>query len=169
MLHHIPEKSMGKLDALSWRADHRTGSKDNYNIVLLHPKLFVICTVEGLEFEGPEKDILRDIHKRSKQLEEEPVERQCMRFKGCPCALFIWQNGQSAMAFFIIAVTSIILQPLIFNNTLSCFAITLRSLGILDVLRPSSSSSKVISGWTCHTISAWKSSWSSLVIFLFWF
>ncbi|KAG5719121.1 hypothetical protein E4T56_gene11857 [Termitomyces sp. T112] len=41
-LHHKPGQSMGKPDALSWRVDHGIGKKDNSNIVLLHPKLFVI-------------------------------------------------------------------------------------------------------------------------------
>ena len=34
-LHHCPGRTMGKLDALSRRADHRNGVSDNENIVLL--------------------------------------------------------------------------------------------------------------------------------------
>jgi len=35
LLHHCPERTMGKLDALSKRADHGNGASDNENIVLL--------------------------------------------------------------------------------------------------------------------------------------
>jgi len=35
LLHHCPGRTMGKLDALSRRADHRNGASDNENIVLL--------------------------------------------------------------------------------------------------------------------------------------
>ena len=40
LLHHKPRKSMGKPNMLSQRADHRTGSGDNSNIMFLTPKLF---------------------------------------------------------------------------------------------------------------------------------
>ena len=66
---------MGKSDALSRRADHGTGSDDNSDIILLPPKLFVARALEGLEFGGPELDILCDIHKGVKQPEEEPVAK----------------------------------------------------------------------------------------------
>ena len=42
VLHHRPGKSMGKPDALSWRADHGTGSEDNSDITLLTPGFFVV-------------------------------------------------------------------------------------------------------------------------------
>src|SRR6266567_6082376 len=74
-LHHKPGKSMGKPDVLSRRADHRTGSDDNSDIVLLLPKLFVARALEGLEFGGPELDILRDICKGVRQPEEEPIAK----------------------------------------------------------------------------------------------
>ena len=70
VLHHRPGKSMGKPDALSRRADHGTGTDDNSNIVLLPSKLFAVRAIEGLEFVGPEKDVLRDIRNGSKQPEE---------------------------------------------------------------------------------------------------
>ena len=60
-LHHKPGKMMGKPDALSHRVDHGTGADDNSNIVLLPPKLFVVHTLEGLEFARSERDILQDI------------------------------------------------------------------------------------------------------------
>jgi len=57
-LHHKPGKSMGKPDALSHRSDHGTGANDNSNVVLLTPKLFAVCALEGLQFTGLEQDIL---------------------------------------------------------------------------------------------------------------
>jgi len=57
-LSHRPGKSMGKPDALSRRADHGTGADDNSNIVLLRPELFTVRAMEGLQFVGPEQDIL---------------------------------------------------------------------------------------------------------------
>src|SRR6266498_247024 len=79
LLHNRTGKSMGKPDALSRRADHGTGSEDNSNVVLLPSKLFTICALEGLEFVRPEKDVLRDIRKGSKWLDqagdEEPVAK----------------------------------------------------------------------------------------------
>jgi len=74
-LHHKPRRSIGKLDALSRRSDHGTGADDNSDIVLLTPKLFVVHALEGLQFTGPEQDILRDIQQGTKQLKEEPVAR----------------------------------------------------------------------------------------------
>jgi len=58
MLQHRPGKSMGKPDALSRRSDHGTGADDNSDVVLLTPKLFAVRALEGLEFTGPEQDIL---------------------------------------------------------------------------------------------------------------
>ena len=74
-LHHKPGKSMGKPDALSRRADHGTGADDNSDVVLLAPKLFTVRALEGLEFVGPERDILRDIRQGVKDPQEEPVAR----------------------------------------------------------------------------------------------
>ncbi len=72
-LHHRPGKSMGKPDALSRRADHGTGAGDNSNIVLLAPTVFAARALEGLEFAGPELDILRDIRKGVGAPTDEPV------------------------------------------------------------------------------------------------
>jgi len=68
---------MGKPDALSHRSDHGTGTgaNDNSDVVLLTPKLFAVCALEGLQFTGPEQDILRDIWQGTKQPKEEPVTR----------------------------------------------------------------------------------------------
>jgi len=54
IMHHRPSKSMGKTDALSRRSDHRTGSEDNDNMVLLTPNFFAVRALEGLEAAGEE-------------------------------------------------------------------------------------------------------------------
>jgi len=63
IMHHCPGKSMGKTDALSHRSDHRTGSEDNDNMVLLTPNFFTVRALEGLEAAGEERGILKDIQK----------------------------------------------------------------------------------------------------------
>jgi len=75
-LHHKPGRSMGKPDALSHRSDHGTGTDDNSDVVLLTPKLFAVHALEGLQFTGPEQDILRDIQQGTKQPKEEPVAQE---------------------------------------------------------------------------------------------
>ena len=80
-LHHKPGKTMGKPDALSCRADHGTGADDNSNIVLLPPKLFAVCALEGLEFAGSEWDILHDIRQGVRQLEEEPIAKAVQQMR----------------------------------------------------------------------------------------
>ena len=81
VLQHRPGKSMGKPDALSRRSDHGTGADDNSDVVLLTPKLFAVRTLEGLEFTGPEQDILRDIRRGTKQPKEEPVARAAQELR----------------------------------------------------------------------------------------
>jgi hypothetical protein len=88
MLHHKPGKSMGKPDALSHRADHGTGDGDNSNMVLLPPKLFAVCALEGLKFTGPEQSILWDICQGVKHLEEEPIAKAIRELrKSSTCSL----------------------------------------------------------------------------------
>jgi len=54
---------MGKLDALSRRADHGNGASDNENVVLLQPEFLAVRVLEGVELTGMEQKILSDIHK----------------------------------------------------------------------------------------------------------
>ena len=42
---------MGKTNALSWRSDHGSGTKDNSDMMLLRPELFIIRAIEGLTAE----------------------------------------------------------------------------------------------------------------------
>ena len=43
---------MGKLDALSRRADHRNGASDNENVVLLRLEFLAVHALEGVELMG---------------------------------------------------------------------------------------------------------------------
>jgi len=52
---------MGKPDALSRRLDHGKGASDNKDIVLLRPELLAIQALEGVQMEGLERDILKEI------------------------------------------------------------------------------------------------------------
>jgi len=45
---------MGKLDALSRRADHGNGALDNENIVLLQLEFLAVRALEGVELTGVE-------------------------------------------------------------------------------------------------------------------
>jgi len=67
---------MGKPDALSRRPDHGKGTSDNEDMVLLQLKLLAIQALEGIQSEGPEKGILREIHQgNQKGNQEEPVAK----------------------------------------------------------------------------------------------
>ena len=72
---------MGKPDVLSRRSDHGTGADDNSDVVLLTLKLFAVCALEGLEFTGPEQDILQDIRQGTKQPKEEPIARAAQELR----------------------------------------------------------------------------------------
>jgi len=54
---------MGKLNALSRRADYGNGASDNENIVLLQPEFLTVRALEGVELTGMEQKILSDIRK----------------------------------------------------------------------------------------------------------
>ena len=58
------------------------------------------------------------------------------------------------MAFFTIVVASTSLQPLIFDDALSHFVMTLRSPDTPDASKPSNSFLETTGGPTCHTILA---------------
>jgi hypothetical protein len=97
---------MGKPDALSRRADHGTGSKDNSNITLLTPGLFTVRALEGLEAVGEERDIMRDVRRGTRDDEKEEAiakvikelkttHTRSVRSAECPCltkSLLLWQN-----------------------------------------------------------------------------
>jgi len=63
LLHHYPRRTMGKLDALSRRADHRNGASNNENVVLLRPEFLAVRALEEVELTGIEQKILFNIRK----------------------------------------------------------------------------------------------------------
>jgi transposase InsO family protein len=74
---------MGKSDALSRRADHRTGSSNNSDMILLTPNLFAVRALEGVEMIGEERDILKVIRKGVRNREkEEAVARAAKELQG---------------------------------------------------------------------------------------
>ena len=73
---HCPGRSMGKPDALSWRPDHGNGASDNEDVILLRLELLAIRALEGVQLEGAEKDILREICQgNQKGDQKEPVAK----------------------------------------------------------------------------------------------
>ena len=58
---------MGKPDTLSRRVDHRDGLNDNSDLTLLTPGFFAVRALEGLELFGEEQELLRDIHKGTRE------------------------------------------------------------------------------------------------------
>jgi len=76
LLHHRPGRTMGKLDALSRRADYGNGASDNENIVLLRPEFLVVRALKGVELTGVEQKILSDIRKGNQNgNQEEPIAK----------------------------------------------------------------------------------------------
>ena len=75
-LAHCPGHFMRKLDALLQRLDHGKGTFDNEDVVLLWLELLAVQALEGVQLEGPERDILREIHQgNQKEDQEEPVAK----------------------------------------------------------------------------------------------
>jgi len=72
-LAHCPGRSMGKLDALSWRPDHSKGTSDNEDVVLLWPELLAVQALEGVQLEGLERDILREIRQGNQKEDQEEL------------------------------------------------------------------------------------------------
>jgi len=76
LLHHHSRRAMGKLDALSRRADHRNGASNNENVVLLQLEFLAVCALEEMELTGMEQKILFDIRKGNRNGDqEEPIAK----------------------------------------------------------------------------------------------
>ena len=76
LLYHCPRHTMGKLNALSRRADHRNGAFDNENVILLQPEFLAARVLEGVELTGIEQKILSDIRKGNQNGDqEEPIAK----------------------------------------------------------------------------------------------
>jgi hypothetical protein len=75
-LYHKPGQSMGKPDALSRQADHRSRRGDNNNLTLLAPELFRIHALAGIRLEGDECNILQEVQRSLKvNVQEESVAK----------------------------------------------------------------------------------------------
>jgi hypothetical protein len=67
---------MGKPDALSRRADHRSRQRDNDNLMLLTPELFRIHALAGIRLDGNERNILQEVqHYPKDDVQEESVAK----------------------------------------------------------------------------------------------
>jgi hypothetical protein len=67
---------MGKPDALSRQADHRSWQGDNDNLTLLAPELFQIHALTGIRLEGNECNILQEVwHSLKDNVQEELVAK----------------------------------------------------------------------------------------------
>jgi len=103
IMHHCPGKSMGKMDALSRRSNHGTGSEDNDNMVLLTPNFFAVRALEGLEAAGEEWGILKDIQNGTRDGEkEEPVARAARELQGssaCSVKSVEWSLSKGLLYF----------------------------------------------------------------------
>jgi len=71
LLHHCPRRTMGKLDALLRKANHRNRASDNENIVLLRPEFLMVCALEGVKLTGMEQKILSNIRKGNRNGDQE--------------------------------------------------------------------------------------------------
>ena len=61
---------------LSQRLDHSKRASDNKDMILLQLELLAIQALEEVQLEGPEKDILKEIHQgNQKGDQEEPVAK----------------------------------------------------------------------------------------------
>jgi len=70
---------MGKPDALSQRLDHSKRAFDNEDVVLLRPELLAIRALEGVQLEGPKKDILREICQGNQKGDQEELVAKAAR------------------------------------------------------------------------------------------
>jgi len=76
LLHHRPRHTMGKLDALSRRADHGNRASNNENVVLLRLEFLAVHALEGMELTGVEQKILSNICKGNQNGDqEEPIAK----------------------------------------------------------------------------------------------
>ena len=73
---HRPGRCMGKPDALLRRPDHGNGASDNEDMVLLRLEFLAVRALEGVQLEGLEQDILREVHQGNQNRDqEEPVAK----------------------------------------------------------------------------------------------
>jgi len=76
---HCPGRCIGKPNALSWRSDYGNGASDNEDVVLLWLELLAIWALKGVQLEGPERDILREIHQGNQKGDQEELVAKVAR------------------------------------------------------------------------------------------
>ena len=103
LLHHRPGHTMGKLDALSRRADYGNGASDNENIVLLRPEFLAVHALEGVELTGGEQKILFNIRRDNRNgNQEEPIAkaaRELQRSANRTVHSSEWSNTDGLLQF----------------------------------------------------------------------
>jgi len=94
---------MGKLDALSRRADYGNGASDNENIVLLRPEFLAVHALEGVELTGGEQKILFNIRRDNRNgNQEEPIAkaaRELQRSANRTVHSSEWSNTDGLLQF----------------------------------------------------------------------
>jgi len=70
---------MGKPNALSWRLDYGKGASDNKDVILLWPKLLAVRALEGVQLEGLEQDILREIRQGNQKGDQKELVAKVVR------------------------------------------------------------------------------------------
>jgi len=78
-LAHCPGCSMGKLDVLLQRPYHGKGTSNNKDVVLLRPELLTVRALKGVQLEGPERDILREICQGNQRGDQEELVAKAAR------------------------------------------------------------------------------------------
>jgi len=78
-LAHHPGHFIGKPDMLLQRLDHGKGTSDNKDVVLLRPELLAVRALEGVQLEGPEQDILREIRQGNQKGDQEELVAKAVR------------------------------------------------------------------------------------------
>ena len=58
---------------LSQRPDHSKGASNNEDVVLLRPELLAVQALKGVQLEGLEKDILREIRQGNQKEDQEEL------------------------------------------------------------------------------------------------
>jgi len=76
---HCPGRCMGKPNVLSRRLDHGNGASDNENMVLLRPEFLTVRALKGVQLEGPERDILREVRQGNRNGDQEELVAKAAR------------------------------------------------------------------------------------------
>jgi len=70
---------MGKPDVLLQRPYHGKGTSNNKDVVLLRPELLTVRALKGVQLEGPERDILREICQGNQRGDQEELVAKAAR------------------------------------------------------------------------------------------